>query len=523
VRGFDDRVNQVATIELGAATVVRAVLAQWSVAPTTTKLAGYFCRPIGRVPRRCEPCSTPHLFGYFRARTDGTLPALPKWRDSAVRFSKLPPWQHPRRAISVNVSDASVIRSRLRADQAVPRPADAEPVWTRPPEEPVDFLTQWDMFFDAEFQDKAHPTVALQRRVYGEQERAEIARASGAFSQIKYEAGPFWSGRVGFLEERAAHHWRYIDRRTIPVPTESDLTSAFSRMLGWSADINQKIKRLCNAKAKVCRAYQAGAVIRDCYLYGLRISAMDIIYADRVVEAVHEHLRRDGRIDWTSRTAILDMLEGATDRATAEKFGLHHKSLQERYADETADIEAKFGRYCSEIWQPRQNRSTSWYTGVVGKKSTPAADRVLTAAERKVLVDEYYGLASGPMLRPMASDDHVQWLRDAYRRIAEYLELGGRILAGDCDLVAGLPEFIVDRRSDAQVLEAGFTGSRYRDVGLEPFRTARAERPLSRNIEYGVDVGLRHGLADDAVPGTDDDDQGVSPFLQNGNTLSPED
>jgi hypothetical protein len=140
-----------------------------------------------------------------------------------------------------------------------------------------------------------------------------------------------------------AHHWRYIDRQTVPAPIAADLTAAFSRTLGWAGEVNKKIPRLCNAEAAACRSYQGAAVIRAGYLYGLRISAMDMIYASRVVEAVHEHLRRDGRIDWTARTAVLDMMEGATARATAEKFGLHHKTLRERYDAETGAIDG-------EVW-----------------------------------------------------------------------------------------------------------------------------------------------------------------------------
>ena len=63
------------------------------------------------------------------------------------------------------------------------------------------------------------------------------------------------------------------------------------------------------------------------------------------------------RSTWTARTAILDMLEGASDREAAEKHGIHHSSAQDRYKAEVLGIEAKFGRYCQK-YEPRQKRPT---------------------------------------------------------------------------------------------------------------------------------------------------------------------
>jgi hypothetical protein len=58
---------------------------------------------------------------------------------------------------------------------------------------------------------------------------------------------------------------------------------------------------------------------------------------------------------------------------------------------------------------------------------------------------------------------------------------------------------LYDGRSDKQVLkEAGVVEPE------ERFPPARAKRPRP-NIEYGVDDGLKHGLAD-TVPGIEDDD-----------------
>ena len=339
----------------------------------------------------------------------------------------------------------SVVRSRLRADQAVRPPAEVNPVWQEPAVGPVDFLTQRDLFFDARFDDeqvdKHGPTVASRRRVYSDDKRDTTARwHKGLFSQVKFDA-------LDNPETRVAHHWRYIDRQSVPAPTESDLTAAFSRTLGRAAVINAKIPRLCGAKGRACRAYQGAAVIGSCYRYGLRISAMDMIYTSRVIEAISEHLRRDGRIDWTARTAILDRLEGASDRAVAEKFGLHRKSLQERYDAETVAIEVKFGRYCSEIWQLRQKRPTPCYNSNKNRKSAPPTDRQLSPTERADEVADHLVKANSQKTLSHRSPGVV-----AQRRLSQHRRVshGGRILS--CGTAFGVASGLYDPRSNKRVL-----------------------------------------------------------------------
>jgi hypothetical protein len=494
---------------------------------------------VAPAPPRREPCPAPHLFGHFRIRTAIIL--LPKWGNSAVRFSKLPPWKHPRYdpARLFSVSDASVVRSRFRADQAAttPPPAEVKSVWQEPTTEPVDYATRFEMMLDEELQDDTRIddeqadeemrglTVAVRRRTYSSEELATTARWDrGLFSQVKYDGGPF-------LEERVAHHWRYIDRQNITALMESDLSASFSRMFHRATVINAKINRLCDAEPSACRAYQGAAVTRDCYLYGLRVSTTEMLSAAIVIEAIGEHLRRAGRIDWQSRTAVLDMLEGTSSYATAEKFGLDPSSLRERYDTETASIEAKFGHYCCREWEPPQKRPTLWYNkNEIAAPKPWLAERQLTPSKRKAFVLQYIELASGPIFKPTAGDAEITWFRLAYKLIAGYLESGGRILTGYWP-AANLPEkWLTDRRSDTMVLEEGFTGSRYRDAGLDPSEIFKRPklRQLSGNIEYGVDVGLRHGLADtDAIQAIEDDgapisdtrEPGETPFLPDDGTV----
>ena len=90
-----------------------------------------------------------------------------------------------------------------------------------------------------------------------------------------------------------------------------------------------------------------------------------------------------------------------------------------------------------------------------------------------------------------------EWLRDAYRALAEHFERGGHIFY--VPTAYGVAPGLYDGRSDRQVLkEAGVVEPE------ERFPPAKAKRPRP-NTEYGIDVGLRHGLAD-TIAGTDDDD-----------------
>ena len=204
-------------------------LARWSEAPTTSS-TGYFCHPLGYgrrddlpglrrylqpAPRRIEPCPMPHLFG--RWATTGILP-LPKWESSAVRFGPLalPSMVRPRHhrlRIQCTVSDASVTRSRRRADQAKARPAETKPpVWTEPATEPVAFedlfvwialgddLQDLDRLDRTEIPKELHRkrSTAERRRVYSAEEKYIVK--VGLDGQFSDEKRTSWS----FLEPRRA-------------------------------------------------------------------------------------------------------------------------------------------------------------------------------------------------------------------------------------------------------------------------------------------------------------------------------
>ena len=255
----------------------------------------------------------------------------PKWKTAVVFFNDK---YKDEPKVRYSVSSASVTRARARAEQAATTQKLAEPIWERPSCENVDYAMTITMLMDPPVAKTG--SIATQRRVYSVEDTAMLARwERGLFSQIKYDAGPFpvrFAKKRGLtMEDRVEHHWRHLDRAIIASLTDSDLSAAFSRMDYWSAVINARMKRRCNAKTPACRAYQAADIIRDCYLYGLRVGATEMISAAIVIEAVGQHLRRPGRVDWLSRTVVLDMLEGASSYEAGERFGRDPSSLRERF------------------------------------------------------------------------------------------------------------------------------------------------------------------------------------------------
>ena len=240
------------------------------------------------------------------------------------------------------------------------------------------------------------------------------------------------------------------------------------------------------------------------YLAGRRISATDIICADLVIEAVQEHLRRDGKITWEARTAILDMLEGATDRAAAQKHGIHHSSAQDRYKAEVLGIEAKLGRYCQK-YEPRQKRPTECYNRGVGRRKSakPHVWRI-SRARRRQLVDHY--LKEAKTTFSWLDDNFIAYLRhfigrrpslphqiseaahatrEAYRAIAEYLKRGGKIIKAGAAYSGGTAPYRTDKRSNKQIMADCFG----EPAGPDPFELFDRPKPqrLRDDVEYGID------------------------------------
>jgi hypothetical protein len=419
----------------------------------------------------------------LRAWMRGADLKAPKWKTATVYLNE----KYKDKSVApFSVSAASVTRAKARAAVAKPAPIIQPATMKAADIEQVDYGTTIAMMMDGLFTDTG---VATQRRVYDAEEQAMLARwTRGLFSQVKYDAGPFpvrWTKKGGLILEARpcpVHQRRQIPRHLDQVPTDQDTAAAFGLMRYWAKEINAGCARLgikprCNAKTESARAYQAGCYIRDYHRLRMGIGMADIVGADIVTEAVAGHLRRPGRIDWTQRTAVLDVLEGASSYEVGDRFGRDPSSIRERLDSELVGIEAKLGPFCGHIWQPPQARNRPCDNISENTSSEPwRAPRYLTPADRTALVLRYVALAGAPISSPMASDAATAWLRDAYKSVATYLESGGRILTGHLPQ-RHLPErWFVDKRRAALVEEEGWTGSRHRDLGLDPF-SGRHSRP----------------------------------------------
>ena len=511
----------------------------------------------------------PHLFGHFRARV-GTLP-LPKWGNAVVQFAQLPPWKYPRCGRTCSVSDASVIRARTRAnqaraDRAAPRPAAVKPgpVWTKPAEKPVAFedLFLW-VLYDAELADlerldkgeipkELHRVRSIpeRQRIYTAEERYIIAVGqAGQFSEDKhddlsfpgaetreerhqYDLWPFFTETVG--ENNSGYDLKVRQLTLQEVASALPVMTTLANLILRAA--NKDVRKLIDAKTASAQTYQVSELILRLYRFGMR----DRVVPDemlRAARAVYQTISIDLLLrDYENRIArgekgrsthAADLLEvvrfmltpGKSSYDAAIKFDRDASSLRERLNDSLDIIEAKYGSFCKDLGLPPQtgvraeyngNRIEDWAADCILDHDDEAA-RYRRAEAAAYLIDE-------------------KWLRDAYRALAEHFERGGHIFYGPTGPGVAPPLF--DGRSNAQVLKDA--GVVERDERRFPPPKAKRPRP---NTEYGIDVGLRHSLAD-AVPGTDDDDmpirdtretssavrmREVSPFLPNIITLSPYD
>lgn len=115
-------------------------------------------------------------------------------------------------------------------------------------------------------------------------------------------------------------------------------------------------------------------------------------------------------------------------------------------------------------------KPSPWQLDTEARARLAGAYRALAAA---FLLDGFCSRCRLPADDPIAGIAAQAWLRDAYRVIATYIDIGGRILVCPLGLAGtarwGTP-WHIDRRSDASV-EESFTGSCFRKPGLSPDRT----------------------------------------------------
>ena len=342
----------------------------------------------------------PHLFGYFGARV-GILP-LPTWRDSTVRFRQLPPWKYPRRGQPCSVSDASVVRSRLRADQAVRSPAKSDPAWQAPAEKPVAFEDQfvW-VVYDHDLQDldrldktvipkELHRarSIAQRRRVYTAEERYIIAVGqAGQFSKDKYDDLSF-SGAETRDERHQYDLWPFFtetvgenkyDLKVRPL-TLQEVASALPVMTTLANSLlraaNKDVRKLIDAKTASGRAYQTSELFLRLYRFGTR----DRVVPDgmlRAARVVYQTISIDLLLrDYENRIALGEkgrlsqapdllsvvrfmLIPGKSSYDAAIKFDRDASSLRERLNNSLDIIEAKYGRFCKDLGLPPQTRGGS--------------------------------------------------------------------------------------------------------------------------------------------------------------------
>ena len=486
---------------------------------------------------------------------------------------RLPPWKYPRRDPErlFSVSDASVVRSRLRADQAAIKRGgqsdQPEPAWKAPAEKRVDFGDQflW-VLYDAELADlerldktvipkELHRvrSIAQRQRVYTAEEKYIVKVGDeGQFSQNKFDDLSF-PGAETRDERHQFDLWPFFTETVGPNPSAYDLrvrtltrqefVSGFATMTTLSLQIskaaNKEVRKIIDAKTASGRAYQTSELILRLYRFGTRDRAIPNRYlldARTVYQAVSiDLLARDyekrivlgekGRLSTAPdlRRVVQFMLApGTSSYDAAVKFDRQDASnFRDQLNDALDVIEAKYGRFCKDIGSTPQTRARAGYNrGIGDRKSASPADRVL---DHEAEAARYRGAEAALYL------EGEEWLRDAYRALAEHFERGGHIIFYG-PTGPGVAPPLFDGRSNAQVLKDA--GVVERDERRFPPPKAKRPRP---NIQYGVDVGLRHGLAD-TVAGTDDDDAPIrdtresssaalmreaSPFLSNISTLSP--
>jgi hypothetical protein len=446
----------------------------------------------------------------LRAWMRGADLKAPSWKNSAIHFATVLPtaWPPvPADQAKFAVSTASVRSARRIADTDRPRSVETKPVWKEPAEESIDYMTQFFMMMDDELTDKI--SVASRRRIYTDDETRTAERWNSALhSVVKYDAmTPHGTELLSrdeqhkfdlwpFITERAGANQSGFDLKVRPL-TLQETEYGFARMTALAIKMSRskELKKIVSAKTASARAYQGSEFalrlyrfgdrrIIDAYLLAARIVYQQVSFGLKVrdLEKRVEQLSRGRRKQAPSLLVVgpFMLAPGVSSYDAESKFDRDASVLRELLNDGLERIEERFGGFCNALVIPPQTGIWPCYNGIKDrKKPAPLADRILSAVERADLVAEYLDKADSFILRPMVSEDGIRWLRAAYRLIAHYLELGGRILTGYGDPVEGLPAFIVDGRSAAQVLEAGFSGSRFRDIGLDPFnqQSATTARP----------------------------------------------
>jgi hypothetical protein len=290
--------------------------------------------------------------------------------NSTVYFGKSPPFRsrpvpNTINKARFNVSDASVTRARLRAEQAAaqPKPVKIVPVW-KAPATTIDFL-------DDE---------ARYMRVYSEEEKNRL----GAHFEMMLMQEPdahgqtmltMWDDaltRCGFDDEP----WK---REAIsPTPTHSEVAAALMSLL-VVADRLERAGWHCKAKLPFGRAFAAAVIVAcaheeivdwTCWadmIFGAwthpylgqrsrchrqEVEAAAVVIGLRwflspPMETDPPSWWTDPRSDvwWTDWVSVF-MWAGHSSRKVGDLFGADHKTMLKRLKTEEDKLQRTFGRFC---------------------------------------------------------------------------------------------------------------------------------------------------------------------------------
>jgi hypothetical protein len=194
------------------------------------------------------------------------------------------------------------------------------------------------------------------------------------------------------------------------------------------------------------------------------------------------HLLGAGPRTWSTDLAGVFRWGGHSARRIGEAFGYSRDTALRRARADEVKLEKLFGRFLPPGLAVRQPADSGCIIEVRRPSRHESFARQFGAEARAALADVYRALAVIPLLdgfcsrcrlEPIAGLAAQAWLRHAYRVIATYIDISGRVLI--CPLgLAGTARWsapwLVDRRSDASVAQS-FTGSSFRKPGLSPDRT----------------------------------------------------
>jgi hypothetical protein len=538
-------------------------LARWTpaVLPSTGPFPLYFDEHQPNYRCHVDPGENPgNSPASMRVAMANALPVVRPWRECVIRFEPPRPDKPLKQFLLLPpgaVSKTSARRARAEAilkaayRAAAPR-VETKPIWQPPANEPVDFVTQFDMLMDDEISDKI--SVALLRRAYSVDELATERRWQGRYSSVKLDAlaHPGTETREErhkfalwpfFTEPVAENKYDLKVRQLTLQETESGFAIITTLAETVSKNKNIEISRIAKAKPASAQACQLAEFILRFDLFGKRDRAIPsaVLLAARVVyqtvlfelllrdyEIRIEQLSRGRRKQGPSRLEVVTFMlqPGVSSTDAKMKFDRNDSDLRKLRTEELELIEAKFGRFCKVLVIPPRTKVRPGYNESIGSREI--VELQLSPAERAERIADYLNKTTRPALS-LPDFNYICWLRIMHRfsagsLIARYLERG----AGIYRTYQCVADYLL-QHEDVRILTTqaihygtaplGKDGRSNRTVLEEYLGGPARERPEwtpNADTEYGADVGLRRGLVKASdVSSTDADTGSISRTRKN--------